>query len=356
LKSLYVAVAAGSTGVYTIAGTSSLTLTNSGNFLFVGNNGNGTFIQSNGTVQTASPAMVGRKPGSVGIYTLLGGLFHPQSLDICEEAGSTGTFNMAGGNVLFDAHSHVGDRGHGTVNQSGGTITAAPGAYWFVGSVSNSVGKHILSGSGSLIFTNSSNYFFIGNEGNGAFVQSNGIVQTAAPVMIGRENGSSGTYIMEGGSFMPASLIICEKTGSAGHLAISGGSMSVESDLSLSQTTGSTGTLHVAGTGATINVNGSFYTANTNSIFHATLVGDNVSPVMVTNGATINGEVRVEIDPLNPPARSAVVTIINSASLSGKFTSTNCIDPLQSVTVIYEDGDVKLTDFQARLGMVILVK
>jgi len=458
LKSLYVAVAAGSTGVYTIAGTSSLTLTNSDNFLFVGNNGNGTFIQSNGTVQTASSAMVGRKPGSVGLYTIMDGDMQPNTLIIAEEAGATGVVNVTGGAVSSIYALRVGFAGNGTVNHSGGTVeVTASGQSLTIGNGAGSYGEYELSGAASIILTNN-NYFYVGEAGTGIFNQSGGTVTVAALSMVGRHANSHGTYNLTGGTLNPATLIVGEAVGStgvftmvggtigpSGHIYIpqygnsgtfnhSGGTIAGASgsqvfigfgadtdgsytmggsadmvltnsnnfllvgeygtgsliqtggavrvggstviarrantianydisggllltrDLSICEPAGSTGTLYVAGTGATIEVSNNFFQYGSDSTLHVQIGSDGVTPIMVTNTATLAGTLKVSLGNTGYPDSSDVITVVNAASLSGAYESTNCVFPLVDVNVVYENGDVKLTDFQIQGGSVFKLR
>ena len=124
--------------------------------LTVGDTGTGTVTQDGGTVQT-------------------------DVLTLGAQAGSSGTYDLNGGESTVNGAMTVGDGGTGTFTQSGGTATAGS---LFLGQQAGSNGSYALSG-GSLTVNDSVQ---VGTSGSGTLTISGG--QLAAQNLNVGENGS----------------------------------------------------------------------------------------------------------------------------------------------------------------------
>src|SRR5205085_10118926 len=137
---MYLGYGSNSTGRYDMSG-GSLSL----NQLNIGWNGGGTFTLSGGVLATASP-----------LSTYL-------AIHLGSNAGSVGSMTISGGLVSY-SNMDVGYYGIGVVNQTGGSVYAAP---LIVG---------VDPGSGSYTLSNGSLLSPIGIGQRGTFLQNGGTV------------------------------------------------------------------------------------------------------------------------------------------------------------------------------------
>ena len=109
-------------------------------------------------------------------------------------SGSKGRLEMTAGNPA-SRQVRVGERGTGTANVSGGTITLSD---WLgVGVVAGSSGTFNMSG-GTLTAIN----IAAGNDGTGTIDLSGGSMDASNWVGIGREPGETGTFIVRGTGYL----------------------------------------------------------------------------------------------------------------------------------------------------------
>lgn len=157
---------AGTTGIHIMGSGRSITTTNE----TIGNSGTGSFTQAEGTNSVSN------------------------NLNIGLNTGSSGTYNLSGGN-LSTQFANVCWSGDGVFNHSGGSFNVTAGAGLQVG-FGDGNGMYNLSGTGSLTATNE----LIGNVGTGVFNQAGGTNTITSTLFLGSDSGSSGTYNISGGT------------------------------------------------------------------------------------------------------------------------------------------------------------
>ena len=113
--------------------------------------------------------------------------------------GESGTLNIYSGSLAVETDQWIGFHGDGTVNQYGGTNTVGTDGSWYdylyLATYENTEGKYVLW-DGTLIADRE----YIGLSGDGEFVQNGGLNKVHKILWIGYDTGSSGMYIMTGGS------------------------------------------------------------------------------------------------------------------------------------------------------------
>lgn len=186
------------------------------NTTVVGEGGSGLFNHYRGTHTIVNDLNVGQNAGSTGTYNLYGGDLSA-AIEVIGNQG-TGTFKQTGGNntVVYDLNLgqtatgdgsyelngtgtlstgrnlNVGVEGKGLFKQDGGSISVTEGL--ILGMMSGSNGHYELI-SGDV----KSGWVHVGSSGEGIFDQSGG-TNTTDSLVIGVIPGSSGTYNMEGGT------------------------------------------------------------------------------------------------------------------------------------------------------------
>lgn len=316
-KYLYLGRSAGSVGSYVMNGGSILlTSTNYGS---IGNSGVGHFTQNNGTVVVDKNFNIGKEIGGYGDYTLNNGSFLAYWPVLGEKSGATGVVTVTGGVFQGGNKFSVGLAGRGSMYQSGGMVGVTNQSL-FLGENASGVGTYMLSGAGKLLLTNAANYLYVGNYGNGTFVQSNGTVAVTNYLIVGRYTNAVGLYRIEKGD------------------------LSVGQNLIMGESVLATGTLQVVGSASTINVKN--YQQNASSRLEIEFDGSGVSPINVSGNAVVDGVLKITGH--ENFGYNSTVTVINATSLSGVFSSTNLVPPLIRADVIYDvaNGDVKLTHFK----------
>lgn len=232
-----------------------------GNWLFVGaSGGNGTYNLTGDANLDAGAVNVGAwgSPGATGVLNM----------------NSTGTINATAGQrggFVGDASVLVGENGSsGTLNVQNGTVNALAAAQFGVGAGStgnlnisggafNVTGTMTMGrdGSGTASVTGGSmsvsNELWVGQTSAYQFTQSAGSVSSTSYFVVGRENGSNGTYNLTGGTVDAATgsgfAVIGSFGGSTGSLNVSGGTFNTANNAQLLVGEGGTGTLTVSGTG-----------------------------------------------------------------------------------------------------------
>src|SRR2546421_3893980 len=176
-NTLYLGNAAGSSGTYNLSGTGSL---NVNNLEVVGNSGSGSFNQTAGTHALMGNEFIGYAAGGTGAFTQSGGTHTigstsaTRSLHIGESAGSSGSYNLSGtGSLTVTSDEIIGVSGTGSFTQSGGTHTLGSQTqttFFHLGKFAGSSGSYQLSG-GDLIDYSVEEF---GINGPATFVQTGG--------------------------------------------------------------------------------------------------------------------------------------------------------------------------------------
>jgi T5SS/PEP-CTERM-associated repeat protein len=201
-------------GAYTLSGG----VCTSGFFELVGDLGTGSFVQTGGSNSiTDGNLYIASASGSNGTYSLSGTATLNVSNTIDVGVSGTAAFNISGGTVSATnvnvSPSGAWNQSGGTANltgtfaqsgpsasQSGGSLTAL---VLTVGGVSGATASYTLSGSGSIAFNNTTygngrGNEYVGEGGNGLFVQSGGTNTPEYNLIVGASG--NGTYSLTGGS------------------------------------------------------------------------------------------------------------------------------------------------------------
>ncbi len=155
-----------------------------GNDYSLSGNWTGVVNISAGTLETTAPSSTSLYVGDTGRGTLnVSGNATILSTysSIGDDAGSSGTLNMSGGNWTNSQHIYVGTSGNGTLNIPGGAVTSANAT---IGANSGSRGVVTVSGGTWSIGGNMS----VGSDGNGT------LTLTGAGVV--NVNGGNGTVFL----------------------------------------------------------------------------------------------------------------------------------------------------------------
>jgi autotransporter-associated beta strand protein/T5SS/PEP-CTERM-associated repeat protein len=121
-----------------------------------------------------------------------------------------GTYNLSAGQVITNTNSWVGGRGTGTMNQTGGTFTA--NNYLAIGRHAGGTGVWNIS-DGELDVTHPSRWLLVGESGTGTLnIANTGQVSTTNAMRVGH-SGGAGTVNLDGGTL--TTLAVQRGTGTA---------------------------------------------------------------------------------------------------------------------------------------------
>jgi len=287
---------AGLTGIYNLSGTGIV----EGRSMYVGMYGTGIFNQTSGNVTAQQSMFVGTKLGSSGSYTLqsgtltvgsLAGVYSVENIgsygmgsfiqsggthtsyDILmgRYAGSSGSYNLSGGNLNIERTLLVGEYGIANFTHSAGTNQASDlllmasqggsGTYNLSGTA-NLITDYVAYGhtGGTNVFnqsggTHNSAYEYLGYLGDSTYNQSGGTHTVSSTFVMGSYAG--GTYNLRGGMLtVNAPTGISNGAGTStlnidgGTLTVGGGNGSIDVDnLYLGSAAGFTGSHILSGTG-----------------------------------------------------------------------------------------------------------
>ncbi len=239
--SVVVGSEAGATGLLQVNGGQ---FTMAGSTLQIGLSGKGTFQQTSGTTSVVKIVMSGK--------------------------GGESYFDMQLGTLSTSSTFYVGgdttDNGIGTATatQSGGTVNV--GGTMSVGSSTGNTGSYAMTG-GTLNFTPVTADVTVGERGNGSMVIGAGatfsVQQTTGQFYVGRENGSSGSLIVNG---------TMTKTGTTA-IRVGQGNASGVNNTTGSGLIGGTGTI-TASAGIIVGNNGTITGGTTTSVGALFIQGD----------------------------------------------------------------------------------
>jgi autotransporter-associated beta strand protein len=265
-----------------------------GDETFVGRDqGTGTITQNGGTITLNHNLYVGQSSGSTGTYNISSGAILNVGRDfvIGRESGN-GTLNMTGGTITKtgDEKFIIGhNNGVGIVVQSGGTITAnnelyignenasASGTYTLSGTgalnVSNEVvvgresGTGVLNVNGGTLTTSGNGNMYIGRRnGTGTLNQTAGTISVNREFAVGsRDDNKIGTGIYNlsgtGAITVANNIFIGKEQGSSGTMTMTGGTMTGSDKLIIGHNQATGNLNHSAGT---VNVQNEVYIGNEN--------------------------------------------------------------------------------------------
>lgn len=322
----------GSVGDFNLgyAGTATMTVqsggqftNNSGNFDWIGtkSGGNGSvYINSGGVYYSKSASVVvGSEAGATGLLQVNGGQFTMAGSMLQIGLAGKGTFQQIsgttsvvkitmsgkGGESYFDmqlgtlstSSFYVGgdttDTGTGTAKatQSGGTVNV--GGTMSVGASVTDTGSYAMTG-GTLNFTAATADVTVGERGNGSMVIGAGatfsVQQTTGQFYVGRENGSSGSLIVDG---------TMTKTGTTA-IRVGQGNASGVNNTTATGLIGGTGTITAAG------------------------------GIIVGNNGAITGGTKTSVGALNIQGSLSLISTVGSSVQSTLFVNFDSSTTLQA--------------------------
>jgi hypothetical protein len=292
-------------GTYTLGGGGNLTLGDANAQIILGNQASGSNLAQGtfnyntspgdaGTItfaNTGQSIVVGK--GGSGVFTQGGGDLNLAAssvgLDIAQNAGSLGQYNMNGG-TLETLSLNVGDGGQGQFNQSGGSATV--NGNLIAGNQTGSAGT-VSIGAGSVTVTGDAT---IGNSGFGSLSSGGGAAVDVKGSMTIADSSAGGGVAVEGGALTVGD-------GGSGHSLTIGtsGSMKIED-------TGGANPV-----GAQVTVDGAL--VNNGQLALGLHQATPAATLTVTNGFTNNGSFNFE-------ANSALNASVTN-STTGFFTAQN---------------------------------
>jgi hypothetical protein len=207
-----------------------------------GNGSSNTALSISANNLTANFEIVGDSAANssgTGLLNQSGGSNSVQQLNLGDYPGDNGTYSLSGGSLLAYTE-YVGCAGS-TFRQSGGSNILSNDLVVAYGS--NSTGSYTLSGNGTL--STPQGYESIGDTGTGNMVQIGG-TNTPFFITLGWHSGSSGSYILSGGSLTTSNMYVGgdSSAGGRGNLDVANlGNLVVSGTLKIWNTTGSSVTL-----------------------------------------------------------------------------------------------------------------
>jgi len=197
-------------------------------------------------------------------------------LTLAGESPDVGIYNLSGTgqlNIGTMGKAFVGALGAGSINQSGGTVDVADGAYVYIGTsagssghyiqsggfvnltfsatiwegyLSGSSGQYTLNGNGTITTSGTTTGgLFVGRAGTGTFDQSAGVA-TLTQVTLGFAAFSTGTYLLSGTGALNADVEDVGEDG-AGTFNQNGGTNACATSVSLGAAVTGTGTYNLSG-------------------------------------------------------------------------------------------------------------
>ena len=277
-------------------GAGTLNVTGNLNLAAWGGSRNGTMnINTTGALNVAGTLRIGNDGGSVGVMNLESGaviLSHANTVWGHDEThighgGGVAILNIAGGSLSASRNFRLGnDRGNGTINMTGGSLTVAGTDDVFIG---RDRGTATVNQSGGVVEFNHNTFIANGNNQSdptiGTYNLSAGVLNVKREFVIGREGVSAtGTLNMTGGTITKTGderMIVGHNNGK-GFVVHSGGTINVnQNELYIgNENAGASGTYTLSGSGAlnvanelvvgresgtgTLNVNGGTITTSGN--------------------------------------------------------------------------------------------
>jgi len=191
--------------------------------------GDDAFINNGGTAEILYGSAetynvdLGRYGGNSGTIDHTGGSLNISNILYMGYGGGSGTYYLGGtGQLISNWGIHVGSGGIGTFNQAGGSASSHSTnvAVTGIGLYEHSGGIH----SNEILRVGN----FVGSQGS-YNLSGSGQLITNNTQIIGRQNGSKGTFNQTGGTnTVHGTLVLGEEVGADGRYTISGGALSAQ--------------------------------------------------------------------------------------------------------------------------------
>lgn len=233
----------GDTGSSTDAATGTLNIYN--NATITTNYSGGFYVGSGFFSNTKAAGTVNQ---SGGVLTANGNFDGAFIIGGRNSSLATGTYNLSGGTINANTNIRVGGYGNGTVNQTGGVFNS--NQYLSIGRFSGATGIYNIS-NGTLNQTNTLKSIIVGEGGTGTLtISGSGSVIAAGQVVVGL-SGGTGTINLDGGTLTTTQF--SKGTGS-GAIYFNGGT--VKASTNKTSFIPNTITTSIKSGGGTINTNG----------------------------------------------------------------------------------------------------
>jgi hypothetical protein len=252
--------ATGTTGgaFYQSGGTQTLSSTAAGTGLILGGNnfsGIGTYTLVGGTLQTTN-TYVSYGDGSstsIGTFNQTGGTYNTSLLSIGVSPASNGSFYIAGGTATANT-VYAGLSGNGAITATGGQLTignsSTVGRVW-IGYGGGGGTLSLQQGTLNSVTTTPAMVVNgdvdLGNGSTGSVYQYAGSMQITSVLHVGYQPGISGAYYMSGGTLTAG--YVADGLQGIGSIVFSGGTQTLNG-LLVGEENGSSGTLTISGTAA----------------------------------------------------------------------------------------------------------
>lgn len=324
---------------------------------------------------------------NAGTATLSSGLGEAFVLEVGSTAGSSGTFNVTGGEFTANERIRIGEVGAGAATFSGGTVQTPFGEQdIFVGGENNGgTGTLTVSGAGTSVNASddfimgrvgtgtldlqggwvTGGYTVVGKFGTGAWNQSGGVFEQSfgdveigdggRPDQIGTAGPRFGTINLTGGVLQSAGYLAIGNRVGGGVVNVSGGALAITGSVTdgsivigrgmnwESEPPGSGGatTLRVIGDDSTIIANGSLLMntadVHSSSTLIADITGPTHTPIKVAGNAEIgNGSFQVELDGYTPVLGDSWTIIEAGADISAEKFAVSALADLLTTAPLYD--------------------
>ncbi len=216
--------------------------------LTVGDEGTGTYNLKQGTLHVTGDEYLGKTGSGSGTFNQSGGKHRVDGslyVDVYE-IPTKGAYNLSAGTLTVANNTVVGSSGTGRFAQTGGSHTTTS---LILGDQTTGFGTSEIGGATSTL---NAGWIDVGRVGTGSFTQSGGSVFVNNNLVLGRENGSYGSYTLSEGTLQTGETHVAIESGdgnswiSGGEFNQSGGSHTTGA-LVLGYNTGSYGLYRLSG-------------------------------------------------------------------------------------------------------------
>jgi hypothetical protein len=308
-----------------------------------------------------------------GTSTISSGVLDVDSLNVGSAAGTSGTFNMTGGDLLSNS-VHFGDAGNATVSINNAILRAGNGSLFIGGDSNGGTGAMTIAGSTSLVTSGddigigrtgngtlnfqggrmTGVFTFLGKFGTGVWNHSGGVFDQAGgdieigdggrPDQAGTPGPRNGTINLSAGVIHGAGHFALGNRNGTGTVNINGGALDITGDSNGTGTifvgrgmdwAGMTGAggpvaLRVTGDDSIVVANGGFSMNVDNVASSSTLIanitGPAHTPIKVVGDANIaKGTFKVELTGYTPVSGDTWTIVEAGADISTQLTAIDAL-------------------------------
>jgi fibronectin-binding autotransporter adhesin len=270
-------------------------------------------VQDNAQV-SGGTVYIGKAGTSVGNATVLSGTLTSRgNFRVGQNAGSVGNVTVSGGTVGISGELWMGESGQGNFLQTGGAVWSTN---WIaIGRNSGSTGNYIISG-GSLAELDPADRFIVGSQGAGTLTISNTAAVTAvANLQLGETASGNGTVNLNGGVLTAPQVV---RGGGIGTFNFNGGTLAAAN--------GANATFLNGLSSANVKSGGAFINTGTNSIN----IGQALLDGTGGGGLTKNGAGTLRLNGVNTYVGT---TLVSAGTLGGTGTIAGPVSVASGATL-----------------------